>query len=259
MASSNSSDTNSKSVLESEDYQFEKTQMLYESFEIAIEKEKDIHRSVLYVLPLNNDSIKIVWNATTLTGTNPFSKISRYLDARELGKRFEIILNTIQKYVSDTKNIYGINIKREKFQLDFMVSIKKSFTRYPTTEDIYTIMGQIREHIANVKATETDYPVLNVSPRDSTHFDLVVAVPVDRQVPDFGIFTERRMLKNGNFLSAEIKGGKNTVDAALKQLDIYAHDYQLLNVAIPFQQFLTDRTKEADTSKWVTRIGYPFL
>ena len=81
-----------------------------------------------------------------------------------------------------------------------MVSIKKSFVRYPTTEDIYAVMGQIKKYIAQVGAVENNYLVLNISARDSTHFELVVATPVDRQVSDSGIFSDRRMLKNGNLL-----------------------------------------------------------
>ena len=256
---SSSANGNPQTVLELGGYRFKKANTRYNSFEIYIEKDKNSESSVLNTLPLGIDSIKIVWSITLPDAINPFSKINHYFKAKDLGKKLEIILAAMQKYIGSVKNIYGIEIKQEKMQIDFMVSIKKSFVQYPTTEDIYREMGQIRKYIAQVKATENDYPVLNISARDSTHFELVVAIPVDKLVPDSGIFTQRRMLKNGNLLAAEITGGKYAVDSALKQIDTYAHDHQYLNIALPFQSFLTDRMKITDTSKWVTRIGYPIL
>ena len=254
-----SSRDNPNNAFESGGFRFKKANTLYNSFEVTIDKDMTTDSSILYFLSVGTDSVKIAWSTDIPASTNPFNKISQYFKAKELGKRFEIILDAMQKYISNAQHIYGIDIRKEKMPIEFMVSIKKSFDSYPATEDIYSVMGQIKKYIAKVGAVENNYPVLNISARDSTHFELVVATPVDRQVPDSGIFTDRRMLKNGNLLTAEITGGKNTVEAAMKKMEIYASDHQCLNVAIPYQQFLTDRTKEADTSKWVTRIGYPIL
>jgi len=254
-----STDKVADSVFESGGFRFNKTINGYNSFGIIIEKDKTADSSFLHLLSPGNDSIKIEWNTTINTGSNPLARIRGYFKAKELGNQLEAILAAMQKYISIEKHIYGIDIRHEKMPIDFMVSIKKPFDRYPTTEDIYTEMSGIRKYIAQAQAIENNYPVLNISTTDSIHFELVVAVPVNKQVPDSGIFTERRMLKNGNLLSAEIAGGKYTVDVALKQMEIYARDHQHLNIAIPFQSFLTDRMKVADTSKWVTRIGYPIL
>ena len=250
---------NLNTALESGDFRFKKTNTLYSSFEVAIEKDKAVEKSILFFLSLSTDSVKIAWSADIPTSANPFNKISRYFMAKDLGNRLEVMLAAMQKYISNVQHIYGIDIRKEKMPIEFMVSIKKPFDHYPSTEDIYAEMSQIKKHITGVGAVENNYPVLNISARDSTHFELVVATPVDRQVSDSGIFTDRRMLKNGNLLTAEITGGKKTVDAAMKKMEIYATDHQYLNVAIPYQQFLTDRTKETDTSKWVTRIGFPIL
>lgn len=246
-------------VFESGGFRFEKAMDGFNMFGIIIEKDKVTDSSFLHLFSSGNDSTKIEWTATINTSSNPLVKIRQYFKARELVKNLEPILAAMQEYISHVKNIYGLEIKQEKMPIDFMVSIKKSFDHYPTTEDIYTEIDQIKKYIAQTQAIIYNYPVLNISPRDSTHFELVVAIPVDRQVPNSGAFTERRMLKNGNLLVAEITGGKNTVDAASKQMVIYAHDHKFLNVALPYQQFLNDRIKIADTSKWKTRIGYPIL
>lgn len=256
---SSSADKDLDRVLESGGYRFKKTVEGYNSFGIIIEKGRSADSSVLHIFSMGNDSLTIEWGAIINTGSNPFTKIRQYYKAKDIGKKLEVVLAAMQKHISSVKHIYGIEIKREKIQIEFMASIKKPFSRYPTTEDIYAEMGQIRKYIAQVKAIEIDYPILNISALDSSRFQLVVAVPVDRQVPNSGIFTDTRLLKNGNMLVTEITGGTHTVDSALNQIDMYAQDHKYLNVALPFQQILTDRTKVADTSKWTTRIGYPVL
>jgi len=36
-------------------------------------------------------------------------------------------------------------------------------------------------------------------------------------------------------------------------------DYQRAIIAIPFQMLITDRTKETDSTKWITRLYYPVV
>jgi hypothetical protein len=58
-------------------------------------------------------------------------------------------------------------------------------------------------------------------------------------------------------LRAEVKGGNATVEEALHQMKIFISDYQKTAMAIPFESLVTDRSKEPDTSKWITRIYTP--
>lgn len=254
-----SGNKNGDHVFESGGYQFKKTTEGYNSVGVVIEKDNSADSSLLHIFSTGDDTLTIDWGVTVHTGSNPLNRIRQHFKAKEIKKQIDTVMAAMQRYISTVKNLYGIDIKREKIKIQFMVSIRKPFPHYPTTEDIYTEMTQIRKYIAQVKAVEIDYPILNISRLDSSRFDLVVAVPVDRQVLDSGVFTDRRLLKNGNVLVAEITGGIHTVDLGLKQIDRFAQDHKFLNVAIPFQQFLTDRTKEADTTKWRTRISYPIL
>lgn len=246
-----------ETVFESGGYRFKKTKALYNSFEITIEKDKNFDSSLLHIFSLSNDSIKIQWNATIHTGTNPFSKAYHYFRAKELSNSLAVILTAMQKHISQVRYIYGIDIKREKVKIEYLVSTKKSFLYYPTTQDIYEMVGQIKKHIVREQAIEEDYPMLHINPSDSAHFEAQVAIPVNKKLPDAGIFAFKKILKYGNILAAEIVGGNNTVDWAMKQMDRYATDYQYSNVALPFESLVTDRRQETDTSKWVTKIYYP--
>ena len=61
----------------------------------------------------------------------------------------------------------------------------------------------------------------------------------------------------GKILVAEVKGGAYTADEALRQLTMYMDDNHLVSPAIPFQSLVTERSKEPDTTKWITKIYFP--
>ena len=65
------------------------------------------------------------------------------------------------------------------------------------------------------------------------------------------------MLKNGNILVGETKGGRTATDSAIKAMEAYTNDHNHFSIALPFLSLITDRTKEKDSSKWVTKIYYP--
>lgn len=61
----------------------------------------------------------------------------------------------------------------------------------------------------------------------------------------------------GKILSAEIRGGTYTSKESIKRLELYMDDHKLTSPAIPFESLVTDRSKEADTARWVTKLYYP--
>jgi effector-binding domain-containing protein len=58
-------------------------------------------------------------------------------------------------------------------------------------------------------------------------------------------------------IEAEVTGGVYKVDRAMEQLFKYRDDSHLSIMSIPFELLITDRRKEQDTSRWVTRVCAP--
>ena len=99
--------------------------------------------------------------------------------------------------------------------------------------------------------------MLNVSKPDIVNYVVRVAIP-------FWAITEQTtfVLKEwsqANMISENITGGPHSVSVAFKAMDAYVGDYQKTIPAIPFQSLITDRSVEADTSKWITKIYYRFI
>lgn len=226
---------------------------------VLVEKNQQPDSTFLHILPVTNDSATIIWDVKLNTGGNPFHNINQYIKARKLAKNCEMILANMKEYLNKNENIYGLNITRDKIKIEWMVSVRNSYNRRPTDQEIYDIIANIRKYITQARGTEQDRPFCNITATDSSKFDLVVGVPVTEPLPESGIYRSIKMLKNGNILYGEVKGGHASVDIALKRMDLFANDHQLLNIAIPFQIFVTDRLTVKDTSQWVTRIGYPIL
>jgi hypothetical protein len=139
------------------------------------------------------------------------------------------------------------------------VSAKQSFSHYPTTADVYAMIARLRNYINQSGAKELFSPMLNIARTDSTTYSAQVGLPVDRVLPQKDDITSKWMMKGGNILMGEVTGGEKQIEEAQKQMELYISDYQRSMIAIPFQMLITDRTKEPDTTKWVTQLYYPVV
>ena len=252
-----SGDSNKMTGLGLDGYRFNKNKSLFTSFEVSIEEKEGVLNSVLQFLPIDSKNTEISWIVSINSGINPFTRIQRYFAAKKLGNTLKVILASMAKYMSNVEHIYGIDIREERVKIEFMTSTKKTFSSYPTTENVYEMIDQVRAYISRPPVKEEDYPMLHINVPDSSHYEVQVAIPISQQLPGSGIFSSKRMLKKGNILSAEVTGGMHTIDDGMKLVDLYILDHQYSNVAIPFQSLITDRRKEKDTTKWITKIYYP--
>jgi hypothetical protein len=254
--SKNSSDS---PLLKFNNKSFQVEKILYDRIQLKRAENNDSSKIFLTVIPFGTDSMGVEISSEFNTSLNPISRLSEYFQARKFKRDFDTIVSSLQKYASNLKNMYGIEIKKELVQYQNILSDKKTFSHYPTTEDIYLIISELRNYVNESGAKELFSPMLNIEKIDSTTYTAQVGLPVDKVLPPKDNMTTKWMMKGGNILSADVKGGRKQIDEALKQMDMYTRDYQRTIIAIPFQMLITDRTKEPDSTKWITRIYYPVV
>lgn len=242
-----------------DDYSLQMEKPLYNAIELKIEGDNHTGKGLLRILPYNADSMQIELTTEWKTGADPFSRVSGYFRAQKIKSMLHTIIGSLQAYTSDVTNMYGIGIRKEKVQYQYVLSAKKSFSRYPSTEDIYLIVGKLRTHISKSGAKELFHPMLNVSKTDSVNYIVQVGLPVDKEIPGEDNMTSKWMMKGGNILAGEVTGGPQQIEEALKKFEQYILDHQRTIIAIPFQMLITDRTKEPDSTKWITRWYYPVV
>ena len=226
-------------------------------FDIDIYSGKDTVKSRMELVATENDMITIGWHAEQMTSSNPFTRFSQYRHAKETEKNMDEILQAMKKFLEKKKNIYGVEIKKTLVTDSVLISVRRSFQHYPNVQEIDAMIQDLRKYIVQNNAVEKNSPMLNVLKLDNTHYEAMSAIPVDKALPRTTEFAPKFLLKGGDILEAEIQGGPFTIEKTLQEIENYRSDYKYNSPAIPYQLLVTDRLKETDTTKWITKLYYP--
>ena len=226
-------------------------------FDIDIYSGKDTVNSRLELVPVKNDTMAIGWHAEQVTGSNPFIRFSQYRRAKATEKNMNEILQSMKAFLEKTKNIYGFEIKKTLVTDSVLISVRRSFEHYPHVQEIDAMIQELKKYIVQNNAIEKNSPMLNVLKIDSSHYEAMTAIPVDKALPQTLEFAPKFLLKGGNILEAQVQGGPHTIENGLLEIENYRSDYGYTSPAIPYQLLVTDRLKETDTTKWITKLYYP--
>lgn len=228
-------------------------------FAIDIYHGADTTKSRVELILLNNDSIMIIWNAEKLTSNDPFKRFSAYRNTGSTEKNMKTLLEHMKSFMEKRENIYGFPIRKTKVIDSVLISTRRSFDHKPGVEEIDMMIQSLKKYIAENKAVEKNHPMLNVTMIDSNYYEVMTAIAVDKSIPNTKEFSAKFLLKGGNILEGVLQGGPHTIEKALIEFERYRSDHQHTSPAIPYQLLVTDRTKETDTTKWITKLYYPIL
>jgi hypothetical protein len=210
------------------------------------------------VLPFSIDSSALQWEVTLASGSTPLTKFNRYKQAISIKKNMTAILQNIKSFAQEPRNLYGFDFSIGSTVDTLLVATKTVHAFYPGTEAIYQSVANLQQYAVKEGARQTSFPIANITKVANNEFQLMVAIPVNKHLPGNNTFFYRKMVP-GKFLVAEVNGGSATVEYAIKMMELYMAENRKSAIAIPFQTLITDRTKEADTTKWITKINYPTL
>ena len=232
------------------------TEKYYNSIQVQIKTGYSTIQSKINLIKLDVDSVVLIWKCEIPTGINPVSRFLKYREAENIKNDMTVILDSLGTFLDDKINVYGINL-HVVMSKDSTMVLTKSFTHhYPTTSEVYKLVENLKKYIAGQLAKENNFPMLHVKILPDSTFETMVAIPVNRELAGNGSITFSRFVP-WKVLTAEVKGGNKTVEEALHQMKVFISDFQISSMAIPFQSLVTDRSKEPDTSKWITRIYTP--
>ena len=221
-------------------------------------KYKNITTHSLVTMVPSADSVLLSWIFNHQSGNNPVVRVVDYFALKHIKATNQKILQSMLAFLSGKKNVYGFEVVQQKQTDSTLITLKAASTTYPTVKDIYANIEKLRQYaLANAAAT-TNAPMLNIESDGEHNWFYMVALPINKALPGTENIIAKRMFAGGRILITEnITGGFAIVDNAIKQLEIFKTDNNYMSPAIPFQSLVTDRTKEADSSKWITRLYYP--
>ena len=211
----------------------------------------------LYLIPLQRNVVLLQWIGESSTSYNPFKRFLAFREAKKINRDMDTILQKMGSFLSQPKNIYEHEVHHLLIVDSTFISTIDTISSYPSTAFIYNRVNKLRSYANAHSVMISGYPMLNVDALDSIHYIVRVAVPLPKSLPSSGDIYEKRMPVNVSILMMEIKGGANTVSNAFEQMLKYVSDHHQTIPGIPFYSLVTDRSREPDTSKWVTRIYCP--
>ena len=241
------------------DYRYHLSKIMYNAYDVAQVSNADTINSQMLLLRVNSDSLLLRWESTVNTGLNPFKRISQYRQTSKQKKNMRILLDNLDKYLQKSENIYGFHIAITTLVDTAFISKKITGKSYPSTDTIYELIKELKGYIASTGAKETNHPIMNVRRTDSGYLTMV-AIPVDRVLEGNNTLIPKRMpIIKDNTLLIEVHGGVLSVQKAFFELGNYMQDHHYGAPALPFESLITDRSKETDTTKWITRIYAPIM
>lgn len=226
-------------------------------FEIDIYSDKDTINSRMELVLLTANTMTILWNAEQVSSNDPFKRFKRYRHAKQTEKNMNAILQRLRTFLQKNENIYGVDIRETLVKDSALITTRRQFDHFPNVQDVDSMILSLKKYINQNNATEKNLPMLNVFELGNSRYEAMTAIPVDRALPKTNEFVPKFLLKGGNILEAQIQGGPYKIKKGLEELENYRTDYKFNSPAIPYQLLVTDRAKEPDTAKWITRLYYP--
>lgn len=230
----------------------------YNLVEIEARLQQGPIKTKVQMVKLRPDSSVVEWTCQTSAGFNPIKRIQDYREAVALKENMDKLLMALKSYGDKKENIYGMKIENLTVKDTVLVSTKAHFDHLPTTEDIYKLVAKLQTYIAAEKASITNYPMLNINETDKNQYNVMVGIPTNILLKGNGDIELKRMVM-GNILVGQFKGGMGKTLDAFYQMDRFKSDFEFTTVAIPFVQLVTDRSKEPDSTKWISTICLPVL
>lgn len=233
----------------------------YQAIDIRIQQGDRAYDSRLTLMSLGNqDSSLLQWETKLHCGRNPVNRVCQYLRASRLRNAMDGALAQASVFAEKRENLYGVDIEVGTLRDTLLIATQMGKMGMPTNEDIYAQVGKLSTYISEMHCHASNSPICNISPDTgrSGGYRLMVAIPVDCRLEGRGEFSFKRLIP-WKYLIGEVKGGTGSVDSAFRSMDKFIRDYQLTVMAIPFQMLVTDRRRERDSTRWVTRIYYPIF
>jgi hypothetical protein len=243
-----------------QNFEYKLVQPFTDGAEVQLSKADKHFKARIAIIPHGKDSSLVQWQTMVASGSNPFQRVSHWLEAKTIKDNIQSVLSSLVNFASNTANIYGYPIVRTTFTDTILAATKFSTNTYPTTDRIYDAIDQLKTKIKDDGVQEKDFPMLNVRQTDSNRFETMIAICVNNDIKNSGnIFVSRMVPMKDRFLRTEVTGGPFSIRNAHEAVRSYMEDRFLSAPAIPFEILVTDRRQEADTSKWKTIIFHPSM
>ncbi|MBS1488563.1 MAG: GyrI-like domain-containing protein [Bacteroidetes bacterium] len=246
-------------VLEADGFSFEKKKNYLNGVEFQVVQNSFSIPATLSVVTDSTGYVVLSLHAVVDWPRHPVKRIQSYFLSVRLKDAFRHILSSQSKYFSSIKNLYDIDIEETTVQFEFYTTLTHYFSHPPSVAEQYALIGAVKQFIRKHHSVENGAPMLHVSQTGNNEYYTQVAIPVPTPLPDEGNIKSKQMLKGGNILKAQVKGGYRILANARQQMRNYMADHHKQPAAIPFETLITNRLEQPDETQWVTDVYFPIF
>lgn len=249
------------SVTDTADFQYESYSYTFNKpninfVEVLINDGANENKSILTWTPVGEKVMQVNWRTSIPASYNPIKRFFQYLRAREIKANMDAIMESFLNFIVNAKNVYGHNFKVDTVRDTILATSTINTPNFPETQQVYRLINSVKKYVEKQSVKQVNAPMLNISKNPQGTYQTMIAIPVEKRFKPAKDVLINFMVP-GNILVTEIKGGPNNIEEGFNQMTNYMKDFKLTSPAIPFQLLITDRSAEADTSKWITKIYYP--
>lgn len=251
-------DQNNHPVLNEFSYRLSKK--LYNAADVEILKNNEVVNGKIFLIPITTDSLIVRWQSVLATSLNPFTRISQYYRAVSIKKNMDVLLHNLKLFGENKNKVYKFSINYATITDTTFVAIKNVTKEYPSTKEIYRLVENLKTYVKSQNAKDVNYPILNISEDETLGYNVMVAIATDKPLSGKGNIAFKRMIAyKDKILTADVTGGPAKIKQAHDELNIFMKDYNLASPVIGWETLITDRLKETDSTKWITKICIPIV
>lgn len=214
------------------------------------------HPGQVISIAISSDSCIVDLFCTLPPSDGPLERLTSFMNARRLKNDLQHTLANLRNFCQKDSNLYGIHIVNLTTTDTSLLATRFVSDHYPSTAEVYEKIDRLNRYAATHSLSVVSPPLLNATLSDSNKYKCMVAMPIDRVSDASGDIFFVRMVP-GRFLTTELSGGTATIQQGHQMIATYIQDYKKLLMAMPFEQILTDRRANPDTTQWLTRLYYP--
>ena len=227
----------------------------YHAVGLDISNGHTSHQTRIVIIPAGQDSVIISWTDSLTSPSSPMARWQMQQKAENQAAVMEKILKSLQQYLTNPVNVYGFRLVHETSRDSTLISVLFQTPDSPGTALIYQKLDGLKAYVVAQHAAIVNFPMMHIEGKNGSYLTML-AYPVNKVLPDSGPYKFKRFLP-WKMISAEVRGGEPVIRAGYRQFYQYISDYGIPVMANSFAFLVTDRSREPDSSKWVTRFSAP--
>jgi effector-binding domain-containing protein len=205
-----------------------------------------------FIIVKADSGVTLTWNLRSNLGNNPISRYFGLFMDKMIGPDFEKGLKSI-KTISEAMPRY--QVAETTFEGTEFLYIRDTCTMATITKKMEQYFGEIMTFIQSNKLKIKGYPFTRYYSWENNHFDIEVAIPVDKVKADPRILSGR--LNTQKVAMVDYYGPYEKVESAYNALTNWMTSNIKASAGFPWESYVTDPMTEKDQNKWLTKIYWP--